>query len=284
MPKIYKQICKNCNRYYKGHGKYFCSIDCSTKKGSNHYKWKGGNIKVFCNNCDKIFYKKRDQVTKNNFCSLKCFGKLLSKNNLGENNHNWRGGIKCIDCKSSINTYGAKRCFQCFRKWQQQNIVQGENHYAWQGGKPKCLDCKKLLSSYSAKYCRRHMLNGEKSPVWKGGISTINNLIRTSLEYKQWRKKVFERDSYICQWCGIHTGLGKKVILNVDHIVPFSWIIKKNKIKTLDKAINCEELWDIRNGRTLCKSCHKQTETYGINAQYWGIKNGLELERVENME
>lgn len=28
------------------------------------------------------------------------------------------------------------------------------------------------------------------------------------------------------------------------------------KRKTLEDAENCEELWNINNGRTLCKSCH----------------------------
>jgi hypothetical protein len=34
------------------------------------------------------------------------------------------------------------------------------------------------------------------------------------------------------------------------------------KLTSLDKALNTEELFDCSNGRTLCLSCHKQTDTY----------------------
>lgn len=37
-------------------------------------------------------------------------------------------------------------------------------------------------------------------------------------------------------------------------------IQEENNIKTLEDAENCEELWNINNGRTLCRNCHR-----GIN-------------------
>jgi 5-methylcytosine-specific restriction endonuclease McrA len=43
---------------------------------------------------------------------------------------------------------------------------------------------------------------GEKCPLWKGGVTEKNAVIRTSLEYKNWRRAVFERDDYTCQKCG----------------------------------------------------------------------------------
>ena len=36
-------------------------------------------------------------------------------------------------------------------------------------------------------------------------------------------------------------------------------VISENKIKTFEEAINCKELWDITNGRTLCITCHRKT-------------------------
>jgi hypothetical protein len=44
-------------------------------------------------------------------------------------------------------------------------------------------------------------IRGEKHHNWKGGITSINNKIRQSLEYKLWRTAVFERDRYTCIWC-----------------------------------------------------------------------------------
>lgn len=85
---------------------------------------------------------------------------------------------------------------------------------------------------------------GSKSHLWKGGITPINLLIRSSVEYRMWRKSVFERDNYTCQGCGKKGGY-----LHADHIKQFAYYPKLR--------------FDINNGRTLCKPCHKKTPTYG---------------------
>lgn len=79
---------------------------------------------------------------------------------------------------------------------------------------------------------------GEKSYLWKGGVTPINEAIRHSFEYKEWRKSVFERDLYICQYCGQVGGY-----LEADHIKPFS--------------LYPELRFELSNGRTYCKPCHK---------------------------
>ncbi len=58
-----------------------------------------------------------------------------------------------------------------------------------------------------------------------------------------WRTKVFERDLYTCQNCGEVGGR-----LEAHHIKPWS--------------LFSELRFAIDNGRTLCKDCHKQTESY----------------------
>jgi len=90
---------------------------------------------------------------------------------------------------------------------------------------------------------------GDKGNNWKGGITHIHQLIRTSAEYKLWREAVFERDDYTCIWCGVRSGRGTNVTLNADHIKPF--------------ALFPELRFAIDNGRTLCEDCHKTTNTYG---------------------
>lgn len=85
---------------------------------------------------------------------------------------------------------------------------------------------------------------GSKNNNWKGGITPINLKIRTSTEYKFWRKSVFMRDNYACIWCGDDRGGN----LEADHIKPFAYFP--------------ELRLDINNGRTLCTNCHKQTDTY----------------------
>ena len=87
-------------------------------------------------------------------------------------------------------------------------------------------------------------LVGEKNPMWKGGVTSINKKIRTSVEYKLWRKSVFERDNFTCVWC-----LRRGVKIHADHIKPFAYYP--------------ELRFAIDNGRTLCVECHKKTDTYG---------------------
>ncbi len=65
---------------------------------------------------------------------------------------------------------------------------------------------------------------------------------------KEWRRQVFERDNWTCQLCGTRAG-GE---LNADHIVP--------------KWADLRLVFAVSNGRTLCRSCHTQTETFGWKA------------------
>lgn len=86
---------------------------------------------------------------------------------------------------------------------------------------------------------------GDKSRFWKGGIYPLNLKLRKSIQYRIWRKAVFERDNYTCVWCGDNKGGN----LEADHIKPFA------KFPCLRFVVE--------NGRTLCKLCHRKTNTYG---------------------
>jgi len=91
------------------------------------------------------------------------------------------------------------------------------------------------------------MRKGSKSALWKGGITPVSQAIRSSFEYKQWRISVFERDNYTCQICHKRGN----TTLHADHIKPF--------------ALFPELRFEITNGRTLCKECHRATDTYPKN-------------------
>lgn len=103
-------------------------------------------------------------------------------------------------------------------------------------------------------------LMGENSPNWKGGISPINERIRKQRRYFHWRKAVFERDNYTCQFCGDRARKGQRVILHADHIKPF--------------ASYPNLRFELSNGRTLCVVCHRKTPTYGAK-KYTGKKAEL---------
>ena len=88
----------------------------------------------------------------------------------------------------------------------------------------------------------------EKSSNWKGGISRVYKTGYNSFQYKEWRKKVFERDDYTCQKCGIRCGNGRVNYLTAHHKKSFS---KYPKLR-----------FELNNGITLCEPCHCKIDKY----------------------
>lgn len=96
-----------------------------------------------------------------------------------------------------------------------------------QSGNTKCCD-----------YCSVRVRFGEDHWSWRGGITSENNKIRSSVEYIEWRSSVFRRDNYTCRCCNSSGNL------QAHHIKNFS--------------DNKDLRFDINNGVTLCKDCHKE--------------------------
>jgi 5-methylcytosine-specific restriction endonuclease McrA len=80
---------------------------------------------------------------------------------------------------------------------------------------------------------------GPRNPNWHHGKTKTRKLEMSTVEYKAWRKAVFERDGYKCVFCG------DKGELNADHILPWAYFPA--------------ERLAIGNGRTLCVACHRKT-------------------------
>jgi len=86
---------------------------------------------------------------------------------------------------------------------------------------------------------RRKMSEAQKGTKhwrWKGGVTPRN---RHSIEYSEWRRRVFKRDNYTCQKCG-----ERDSDFHVHHIIPWSDAPAKR--------------YEIENGITLCIPCHKK--------------------------
>ena len=80
---------------------------------------------------------------------------------------------------------------------------------------------------------------GEDNGNWKGGVTKINYDLRKQMEYRLWRKVIFEKYNFTCQKCKQHGGY-----LVAHHINNFS------EFSELRVAID--------NGIVLCKECHKK--------------------------
>ncbi|HDO20107.1 MAG TPA: HNH endonuclease [Candidatus Bathyarchaeota archaeon] len=134
-------------------------------------------------------------------------------------------------------------------KGKQLPHLTGENACHWGGGKieKECAFCMKRFSVYkgrkdTALYCSRSCFAkasvGKKAKHWKGGLSSIGKIIRGGEQYNEWRKFVYKRDNWTCQKCLI-----KQKHPIAHHIKNF--------------AEYPELRFDINNGITLCRSCHK---------------------------
>jgi len=115
--------------------------------------------------------------------------------------------------------------------------------FSWEG--------KKLSKQH------RQKLRGKNHWNWKGGITKIEKICRRLPEYIEWRSSIFERDNFTCRVCE-----KKGCYITAHHVKSFSKILKKNNIKTAEQAIKCGELWESKNGITLCEECHSLTDNY----------------------
>lgn len=185
-----------------------------------------------CHTCKNEFTKPHNPKRVYKFCSLKCMGKntdkQLSHSKKMKGKPGWNKGIKGM------------------QPWM--NIAGLKKDKPWNKGKVG------ILKAWN-KGIKNPGMSGDKNVNWKGGITKINDKIRKSIEYKEWRTKVFKRDNYTCQLCLESKSVSGK--LEADHIKPF--------------AHYPELRLDVDNGRTLCKDCHKKTETY-LHKSRWPVK------------
>lgn len=101
---------------------------------------------------------------------------------------------------------------------------------------------------------------GKNHPKWvENKKSPLYKAIRNTYKYKNWRSTIFTKDNFTCVLCGV-----SNIYLEADHYpIRFIDLIREYRIKTSEEAIDCEELWNINNGRTLCLLCHRKTDTWG---------------------
>jgi len=174
-------------------------------------------MKKYCLECKKeINHGRPSWIKRAKFCSISC---------------------KFVDFK-----YGSfkKGCAPTRTSFKKGNIlseetkkklsIAGKGKNTWTKGLkfgPMVLEHRKKIGQAQL---------GNKHWNWQGGRSSINEIIRHSFEYKQWRTNVFQRDEFICQICDTKGGE-----LRGNHIKKF--------------ADYPELRFELTNGITICKSC-----------------------------
>ena len=102
------------------------------------------------------------------------------------------------------------------------------------GGLEKARKLQSTMENRIKSSCRQR---GIDIKDFKGFSTTEQHMARNNTYYKEWKRKVFERDDYTCQCCGKRGGN-----LNAHHLYNFS---------------EYEDLrYDISNGITFCEKCH----------------------------
>lgn len=209
--------------------------DKSSKRGL-HRRY--GEIKK-CKYCNNKFFTYRH----NEFCSNHCSHAYCDISYI----------VK-LDSKIVYVTPDKK----CFIQYKENGHVRKRF-----GSLKHCIACGKLFFAdhKNHKFCSKHCMNSrEFSYNWKGGITELSHHIRTTIKYYDWRNAVFNRDNYVCQMCGYDKG----GCLEAHHIIPLSTIIHSNNLVTIDDAMQCDNLWNVDNGITLCKHCHNKIHYGGI--------------------
>lgn len=153
----------------------------------------------------------------------------------------------CPECGGHKSIYDKFCGNSCAGKWKYKNSDKVKN--AIKIGLEKAHKnlperTKRLMTGKSKPYFR-----GDKNPNWKGGTyGTERHRDMGRIEYIQWRRYVYIRDNYTCSICGEKGGK-----LNAHHIKNWK---------------DFPELrYNINNGATLCKSCHKEIHKNKVNIQ-----------------
>lgn len=149
----------------------------------------------------------------------------------------------CIICDATFS----KSTSESKAHWERHKCCSRECSIKYMAIKSQTPEAneKRRLKGLGKKHSNesRKKMSGSNSPGWRGGVTSENKRIRSTTQYKEWRTAVFERDDYTCQQCCV-----RGCYLEADHIKQFAYYP--------------ELRFEVSNGRTLCKECHKKTETY----------------------
>jgi YHS domain-containing protein len=244
-------VCPECGisfpKKIDGRERKYCSVDCRIKAKKAH-------VFLNCNICGKEHKRKNSKINDSGlyFCSRKCYDFWKS------NYYVWTPPLnplpkkepKCSEvisehCGITFNIkdyiikgrkhlFCSKKCKHDFHSIITNCKLCGKPFSVLKGSMDKYLYCSKDCAKKNVVL----MNVGENNPMYKKDKIISNRYLRYTYEGTEFIKNVYKKDNWKCVICG------KSKDLNAHHLNSFT------RFKELR--------YDVNNGVTLCKPCHKE--------------------------
>lgn len=188
----------------------------------------GNRQQGVCLTCNRTFDKRN---SKSKYCSRKCFE--ISESKVYEIGICKRCGKKFVKKLPNGRHYRAKQ--YCSRSCATSSVIRKKGYHLTEEHRKKIGDAQR----------------GCKGNNWQGGVmlrSSMTQAERKTRRYKLFRQSMFERDNFRCVECGSNNKI------ELHHIKPY--------------ATNKELAYNTTNVKTLCRECHKKTDSFAKNAAY----------------
>ena len=213
-------------------------------------KNKKNGIRSYCKECENLRRRKTPLIEKkegkkyckkcNSYKTLDNFASRIIKGELRYYSH-------CKECEREYNRkLYPHKCSMCGKEYRtgRKNSVNCKDCYRTLVGEKGA----KVLNSIDWKGSNNPMYGvhryGKENPNYKEDKTDEERILqRGILGYSDWRKAVYERDSYTCVVCGDNEGGN----LQAHHLNGY--------------ADFPQQRLDVDNGVTLCNKCHKKYHT-----------------------
>lgn len=311
LPDREEWVCDNCGKIIqltpsdiKAQKHHFCSNSCfhnwSSKNivGDKHSQWRGGQVNVICEQCNKEFfiYPSRKKHSRY-FCTMKCYNKWRSENFRGSGNPmnipEVRQKHKSIMAEKMSGDNNPTKRPEVRERMRIANVGKqaGERNPMWSGGPKKCI-CEQcgeefeVTPSQRGRFCsqlchskwmiERGIMAGNNNPSkqfdvirkrsgsthynWQGGITNLPYCDKWTEDLRV-RTRAFQGN--VCILCGkTKEEEGKQ--LQCHHV-------------NFDKMMCCNDGYPMI--ATLCGSCHGRTVRKGDTEEWRSIFESIITDR-----
>lgn len=253
----YKAGCRSCNSFAQyiidQHGEEYLNKIWSEKNEKSPWDYTHASQQKVWFNCldnpEHIYKQIISNRTKDCMCPL-----CNNKNTYTKIDYNHSLGVVC---PKSINVWSEKNEKTVY------DYAPHSGKYAWWKCENGIHDdfsrkiCNSYIRGFKCPYCaqeNKYRPSGPDHPNWKGTTPEAVSA-RMNMDYKNWRKSVYERDGYVCQICLDKT----HDRLQAHHIFSFA---RYPKIR-----------YELKNAISLCEQCHDNHFKGSFHQTYGTIDN-----------